>query len=27
VNERPHQFEWMLLEEGPEVWRTRIIRV
>jgi uncharacterized protein (DUF2249 family) len=27
LNERPHQFEWMVLEEGPEVWRTHIIRL
>jgi uncharacterized protein (DUF2249 family) len=27
VNERAHQFEWVYLEEGPEVWRARIIRV
>lgn len=26
LHERPDQFEWEYLEEGPEVWRVRISR-
>ncbi len=26
MHERPDQFEWEYLEEGPEVWRVRISR-
>lgn len=26
MHERPDQFEWEYLEEGPEIWRVRITR-
>lgn len=26
LHERPEQFEWEYLEEGPETWRVRITR-
>jgi len=27
MHERPDQFTWEYLEEGPEVWKVRITRV
>ena len=27
MHERPNQFAWAYLEEGPEVWRVKIERV